>query len=117
MGDYPARTSVVIVSCRHALQLESDRPIRPPTSVSHERVGLLRDVQSERRGIAPGCIRETGGNSVLIRGCAPTVRDHEWTIDDFQRAHVEHVTASCRAGQTVIDEIEVGLPDLIRMRG
>ena len=43
--------------------------------------------------------------------------DHERTVDDFHRVHVEHIPTRHSARQTVVDEIEQRLLHVLRVRG
>src|SRR6185437_6187399 len=65
---------------------------------------------TERIGEACGYARRGGGGSAAMR-------HHEWAIHDRERIHVEDVSPWLRAGQAVVDEIQVRLPDLVGMCG
>src|SRR5260370_34444659 len=52
-----------------------------------------------------------------LRRRRPTsVRDGEWTVDDRQRVHVEDIAPRRRARESVVDEVEVRLLHISRVR-
>ena len=116
MRHHAARHRLIVVALGHAVELEPDGAVRPAAGLAMECVEGLGDIESERSRLRAGGVRETGRHPVLRRRRPPAVGDRERPFLDLQRIHVEHIPARLRARQTVVDEVQVWLLDLVRMR-
>src|SRR6476661_834055 len=107
MRDDVAGARVVVVVARNAVETQSEGRILPAVRVAAKIIQLIRDIEAERRGFAVDPVRESGWDAVQ-RVTRPTaVRYGERTVDDRERAHIEHVAARLGARQTEVDEIQI----------
>src|SRR5690606_2816064 len=79
-------------------------------------VGLLRDIQTQRRLVAARPVREAVRHTVPVVEGAAAVRDREGTVDQREPRHIEDPATRRRIVQTEVDEVHVRVRDFLGVR-